>query len=144
MTYPSLRTLVTAAVAGVGLLTLAACGGEEFPDAPPVVKIKYVGMGDSYTAVAGDGPFSDAACFRSTDGYVELLAKKLGFGEQYDNVSCGGASSVELRGQQSSTGNAPQLDAITDDTEPRRPKPVFWCVPIKIASTLEDFARSIT
>lgn len=114
---PSLRTVVTAAVAVVGLIALSACGGEEFPDAPPVVKIKYVGMGDSYTAVAGDGPFSDAACFRSDDGYVELLATKLALGEQYDNVSCGGASSVDLRGQQSSTGNAPQLDAITDDTE---------------------------
>lgn len=112
-----LRTLAATAAVGVGLVGLSACGGEEFPDAPPVVETRYVGMGDSYTAVAGDGPYVNASCFRSEDGYVELLAEKLDLGAQYANVSCGGASSVDLRGQQSSTGNAPQLDALTDDTE---------------------------
>jgi hypothetical protein len=31
---------------------------------------------------------------------------------------------------------------ITLDTEPRRPKPVFWCVPTTITSTFSSRASS--
>lgn len=109
------------ASAALALLTLSACGGEGEPDVPAPTSAsgpyRYVGLGDSYTAVSGTGPFSDDACFRSDDSYPDLLAKKLGI-TAFANVSCGGASSENLTASQYPKGgkNAPQLQAVSKKT----------------------------
>ncbi|MET3962445.1 lysophospholipase L1-like esterase [Marmoricola sp. OAE513] len=76
-------------------------------------------MGDSYTAVAGDGPYRDSSCYRAFDNYPSLLAEKenlVGF----TDASCGGADSEDLENTQylpSGGANPPQLEAVTRQTK---------------------------
>ncbi|HEX4189912.1 MAG TPA: SGNH/GDSL hydrolase family protein [Marmoricola sp.] len=103
----------------VVLLALGACGR-----ATPTTHIgnsatTYVALGDSYTAVSGDGPFTNAACYRSEDDYPSLVAQKLSIGD-FEDASCGGATSADLADTQvmaSGGSNPPQLDSVTKDTK---------------------------
>jgi lysophospholipase L1-like esterase len=115
--FSSRLRAVVAACAAVGLLALAGCGGSE-PDNPPTTAAsgpaEYVALGDSYTAESGDGPYVDDPCFRATQGYPFLVAKRLGI-TSFANVSCGGATSENLTSTQYPTNgqNPPQLQAVT-------------------------------
>ncbi|MCW2784380.1 MAG: Lipase 2 precursor [Marmoricola sp.] len=116
MTIRTRRALTV--LAALALVVLSACGAPQAPPIKPVVG--YVALGDSFTAVAGTGPFTDSGCLRSDADYPALVAAKLGY-KNYDNVSCGGATSSDLTSTQfPSNGhgaNPPQLEALTKDTK---------------------------
>jgi lysophospholipase L1-like esterase len=119
------------------LLALAGCsgsgGGRPAPagasaSAPPSAKARawvpggpYAALGDSYTAglqlqPAGGGP---KGCGRSAANYPSLVAQGLGLtGDQFTDVSCSSATTVDLAGAQQVAGgpNPPQLDALGERT----------------------------
>ncbi|WP_457207670.1 SGNH/GDSL hydrolase family protein [Nocardioides sp. P5_C9_2] len=120
-------------LAGLAALVLAAtaCSGADgsagpadfvaptFGDLPS--EIDYVALGDSYSA----GPLvttvrSDpSGCVRSTDNYPAFLAGWLSV-ESYRDVTCSGAETADLTGNQQVIGGAnvaPQLDALSEDTD---------------------------
>ena len=108
---------VAVALLAACALTVSACGKKETPP-PPEQGNYYVGLGDSFTAVAGYGPFTNA-CQRSEDDYPSLVAKKLAV-TSFADVSCGGAQTVNLTQSQSITGkgvNQAQLSAVSSDTK---------------------------
>jgi lysophospholipase L1-like esterase len=110
--------LVTLLVA-VALVAITACGSTPNPQPHLTNSTRYVALGDSYTSDSGAGPFTDSACFRSSDNYPNLLARKLSITDLAD-ASCGGASSANLTEAQYPLGkgpNPPQLNAVTKDTE---------------------------
>lgn len=124
--------MISAGLLAVGACTPGADGG--LPSAPvepststPVATTSthsayetYVALGDSYTA-APYVPSTDLAdgCLRSDGNYPSLVAAELGVTELID-VSCSGAQTRHLHEPQNtfrSTRVAPQLDALTDDTD---------------------------
>ena len=100
---PARSRILSAALLAVALLALAACGAKGNPH--PKKLDAYVAMGDSYTALAGAGPFKDAACKRTTANYPSLVARDLGI-KRLSDVSCGGATSAALI-QNQNTQNPP-------------------------------------
>jgi lysophospholipase L1-like esterase len=123
------------------LLALAGCsgsgGGRPAPagasarassSGPPSAEARawvpggpYAALGDSYTAglqlrPAAGGP---KGCGRSAVDYPSLVAQGLGLtGDQFTDVSCSSATTVDLTGAQQVTGgpNPPQLDALGERT----------------------------
>ncbi len=80
------------------------------PSAPPT-SLRYVALGDSYVA-APLVPVTDVAngCFRSSNNYPSIVAKKLG--AALDDRSCIGAQSKDFTLSQF-PDVPPQLDALT-------------------------------
>jgi len=79
--------------------------------------LKYVALGDSYSAsgtVFPQDPSSPLACIRSQVSYPRLVADALG--ADFTDASCGGATTKNLY-QSQFPGIAPQLDAVTADTD---------------------------
>lgn len=88
--------------------------------------LKYVALGDSFTSsgslvgpgigmdLGTFGSSGDGACLKSTDGYPRQLAAMTGW--QLTDVSCRGAR-VPLMYQHTPQYGAPQLDAVTADTD---------------------------
>jgi len=117
--FPAARAgrAASATLIVLALLALAACGGSSNPH--PKTLDSYVALGDSYTAVAGDGPFSNAACRRAVGDYPSLVAKELGI-KNFTDASCGGASTQSLTTDQTLQTPAgttpPQLDALSAKT----------------------------
>lgn len=82
--------------------------------------VTYVALGDSAAAAplvpdAADPP----GCFRSTNDYPAVLARRIGAANFVD-VSCSGATVADItdRAQRTSGGDVPrQIEAITGDTE---------------------------
>src|SRR5690348_12714706 len=99
-------------------LALAACGVKGNPH--PKTLDSYVSLGDSYTALAGTGPFIDSACKRTETNYPHLVAKDLGI-KDFTDVSCGGATSAALTTDQAilkpRASRSPQLEALTKNTK---------------------------
>lgn len=88
--------------------------------APPAAAggpVRYVALGDSYSAASGVLPPDLTAppqCLRSTANYPHVIAAATG--AQLTDVTCGGADTGDyLAGQY--PGVAPQLDAVTADTQ---------------------------
>jgi lysophospholipase L1-like esterase len=89
------------------------------PTATPALDV-YVAMGDSYTAaplfpLVDDQVIDD--CLRSTDNYPTIVADDLGI--KVIDVSCSGASTVSIFGEQKFTTKAqpPQIDALSPATD---------------------------
>ena len=99
---------------------LVACQADDSgPGALPQDEpVDYVAIGDSYTA-APLVPNTDASdtCLRSTGNYPHLIAAELS--ARLVDVSCSGADTTDLTGQQVNHGQtkAPQLDAVTAETD---------------------------
>jgi hypothetical protein len=110
---------VTAVLVVLGLTVAAGCAKKN-PDLRPDDITRYVALGDSYTAVAGDSPVTNPACLRSNDDYPTLLADRLAITD-FQNVACAGATSAALKEtqypQNGRGSNPPQLDAVTADTK---------------------------
>ncbi|HEX4189911.1 MAG TPA: SGNH/GDSL hydrolase family protein [Marmoricola sp.] len=117
-THPRRRAGTALAGVMIVLLALSACGRAN--PHPPIKDItSYVALGDSYTAVSGEGPFTDDACKRSVSDYPSLIAKRLSISHFVD-ASCGGATSANLKQTQTIAAggsNPPQLDSVTKDTK---------------------------
>ena len=78
--------------------------------------LRYVALGDSYSAASGVLPPDPAAppsCLRSTGNYPHLIAGATG--AQLTDVTCGGADTGDFF-QPQYDGVAPQLDALSADT----------------------------
>jgi lysophospholipase L1-like esterase len=79
--------------------------------------LRYVALGDSYSAASGVLPPDPAAppqCLRSTANYSHVLAAAMG--AQLTDVTCGAAETGDFFTEQYD-GVAPQLDAGGEDTE---------------------------
>jgi lysophospholipase L1-like esterase len=103
-------------------IVLAAAGcspfadGSSSSDSPArAEKLRYVALGDSYTA-APLVPVTKVAkgCYRSTGNYPALVADKLG--ARLEDRSCGGARTTDFRNKQY-PGVAPQLTAVKPGVE---------------------------
>jgi lysophospholipase L1-like esterase len=75
--------------------------------------VHYVALGDSYTSGPGIPTQVDANCTRSNRNYPSLVAAA-GRYASFTDVSCGGATTVQM--WQAQGTNGPQLDAVTRDT----------------------------
>ena len=79
--------------------------------------IRYVALGDSYSAASGvlpPDPTAPPQCLRSLSNYPHVIAAATG--AQLTDVTCGGADTGDyVAGQY--PGVAPQLDALAPDTQ---------------------------
>ncbi len=110
------RTLacLTAAVA-VAASTVAATAPTA--TASTTQPLRYVALGDSYSAASGVLPLDPAAppqCLRSTRNYPHVIAGKTG--AALTDVTCGAAETKDYASSQS-PGVAPQLDALQKNTQ---------------------------
>jgi len=104
------RRLVPAVAAAVLTLGLAVPVDAAGP-------LRYVALGDSYSAASGTVPPDPAAppeCARSMVNYPHDIAGQLG--AQLVDVTCGGAETKDYAGSQY-PGVGPQLDALQADTQ---------------------------
>lgn len=103
---------------GLASASLSACGpGDDTADPIDPVR-KYAALGDSYTAAPGIGSSNgDDGCLRSTNNYPHLLAARLDLA--LDDVSCSGATSEAVEGQQTNGVGVldPQIEAVDANTE---------------------------
>lgn len=79
--------------------------------------LRYVALGDSYSAASGvlpPDPEAPPACMRSTGNYPHVLAAATG--AQLTDVTCGAAETGDFFSSQH-PGVAPQLDALDEDTQ---------------------------
>lgn len=79
--------------------------------------LRYVALGDSYSAASGvlpPDPEAPPACMRSTGNYPHILAAATG--AQLTDVTCGAAETGDFFSSQY-PGVAPQLDALDEDTQ---------------------------
>jgi lysophospholipase L1-like esterase len=105
------RRLASCVLAALVSLVVAA------PSAQATSSLRYVALGDSYSAASGVLPPDPAAppsCLRSTSNYPHVIAAATG-GELAD-VTCGAAETGDFFSPQYS-GVPPQLDAVGEDTE---------------------------
>lgn len=79
--------------------------------------VDYVNMGDSFSAGSGNLPLTrgfDYRCLQSSRNWAHTIASLKGY--RLTDVSCGGAQTKDFTTSQF-RGLAPQLDALSDDTE---------------------------
>jgi lysophospholipase L1-like esterase len=103
-----LAACVLTAVAG--LVVTAAPSGATTP-------LRYVALGDSYSAASGvlpPDPSAPLQCIRSLANYPHVIAGAIG--AQLTDVTCGGADTDDYFTPQHD-GVAPQLDAVTGDAQ---------------------------
>lgn len=111
----ALAVASAAAVAAAGTLVgivAAAAPASAAPDPE-----KYVALGDSYSAGSGilpPDPDAPLACLRTTLNYPHFVADRIG--ADLVDVTCGAAQTKDLTKAQY-PGVAPQLDAVTEDTD---------------------------
>ena len=109
------RTVVSllAAAAGVAAATVPAAAPSVASESP----LRYVALGDSYSAASGVLPLDPAAppsCLRSTRNYAHVVAERTA--ARLTDVTCGAAQTKDYFTSQS-PGVAPQLDALSGDTQ---------------------------
>ena len=114
---PVRRILVAAATSLVLAASVAAAavlGGTSPASAMPLAAassppVRYVALGDSYSAGTGSGPYSAAgrACERSADAFPQLWASRYA-PASFVSVACAGATTATVR--------ASQLSALTART----------------------------
>jgi lysophospholipase L1-like esterase len=109
------RRLVLPVLAAVAVvLGLAAPASATPRSSEP---LDYVALGDSYSAASGVLPPDLSAapqCLLSTRNYPHVLAARLG--ARLTDVTCGGADTTHFATAQY-PGVAPQLDALSEDTD---------------------------
>jgi len=79
--------------------------------------LRYVAMGDSYSAASGvlpPDPQADPRCLRSTSNFAHLIADKTG--ATLTDVTCGGAQTKDYF-QAQYDGVPPQLEALRKNTQ---------------------------
>jgi len=101
----------------VSVLALLATMAVVGPAAGAGAAVKYVALGDSYSAASGVLPLDTSApleCLRSSLNYPHVLAEKLG--AELTDVTCGAAETSHFSASQY-PAVAPQLDALGQDTD---------------------------
>ena len=87
------------------------------PSASASAPLRYVALGDSYSAASGvlpPDPTAPPECSRSTANYPHDIAAATG--AQLTDVTCGAADTTDFAGSQY-PGVAPQLDAVQANTQ---------------------------
>ncbi|MET9627112.1 SGNH/GDSL hydrolase family protein [Lentzea sp. NPDC006480] len=111
---------MTRRVTVVSLLT-ALIAALFAPSATAAPKYRnYVSLGDSFVS----GPFiplqrlDPLSCFKSTQNYPSVLARRLGIAN-FTDISCGGAQTKDMAGVQSGIPgqSVPQFSALKPDTD---------------------------
>jgi lysophospholipase L1-like esterase len=95
----------------------ALCWVVAAPSAQATSPLRYVALGDSYSAASGVLPPDPAAppsCLRSTSNYPHVIAAATG--ARLTDVTCGAADTEDFFTAQY-PGVPPQLDAVVADTE---------------------------
>ncbi|MEU7581380.1 SGNH/GDSL hydrolase family protein [Streptomyces sp. NPDC041068] len=118
MRMPAQHRTVAALAAVTGIAALGLGAGPAAADTPEASEpLRYVALGDSYSAGSGVLPLDPQApllCARTTKNYPHLLAASLG--AKLTDVTCGGAQTKDFTTSQY-PGVAPQFDALKNDTE---------------------------
>ncbi|MFC7304403.1 SGNH/GDSL hydrolase family protein [Streptomyces monticola] len=112
-----LAAVATAVAATAALGTAAPAHAAATDPAGAEPPLRYVALGDSYSAGSGNVPLDPSAplaCLRSTVNYPHVIAGRTA--AQLTDVTCGGAQTGHFTKSQY-PGVAPQLDAVTADTE---------------------------
>lgn len=104
-----IRHAVVSVLVLVAVLALALA-------APASGSLRYVALGDSYSAASGVLPIDLSApqCLRSTRNYPHVIAGATG--AQLKDVTCGAAETSDFFESQY-PGTAPQLEAVQQDTQ---------------------------
>ncbi len=104
-----IRHVVASALVAILALALAAPG-------QAAGTLRYVALGDSYSAASGVLPIDLSApqCLRSLRNYPHVIAGATG--AQLKDVTCGAAETSDFFESQY-PGTAPQLDAVQPDTQ---------------------------
>ena len=106
-----MRRLAACVLSALVLVLLAA------PSHASTSSLRYVALGDSYSAASGvlpPDPSAHPMCLRSTGNYPHVLAGATG--AQLTDVTCGGADTGDFFSPQYD-GVPPQLHAVGADTE---------------------------
>ncbi|MGV9885014.1 SGNH/GDSL hydrolase family protein [Streptomyces sp. NPDC003006] len=106
-----------AALAAVTAVATLGLAGPAAADADATEPLRYVALGDSYSAGSGVLPLDPKApllCARTSKNYPHLLAASLG--AKLTDVTCGGAQTKDFTAAQY-PGVGPQFDALKSDTE---------------------------
>ena len=106
------RTLASLLVGAAGVAAVAASTPSQASPGP----LRYVALGDSYSAASGVLPPDPTSplCARSTSNYPHVIAAKTG--AQLTDVTCGAAETKDFATSQY-PGVAPQLDALHQHTQ---------------------------
>ncbi len=109
--HRKLAALVLAATTAIGTATIAPAS--QAADAKP---LRYVALGDSYSAASGVLPADPTSpfCLRSTRNYPKVIAQKVG--ASLTDVTCGAAETKDFFTAQH-PDVAPQLDAVSKDAQ---------------------------
>ena len=103
-----LAAVLTVLAAAIGVVIAAPAGA--------TAGLRYVALGDSYSAASGNVPPdpSSPLCLRSTVNYPHVIAAAVH--AQLTDVTCGGAETKDYAASQY-PGVAPQLDAVQSSTQ---------------------------
>jgi lysophospholipase L1-like esterase len=107
----------TFAAACATLLATIGLVGAGAPGSQAATPLRYVALGDSYSAASGNLPPDPSAapqCLRSTVNYPHVIAGKTG--ARLTDVTCGGADTSDYFTAQYD-GVPPQLDALSKGTQ---------------------------
>jgi lysophospholipase L1-like esterase len=99
------------------VLAALVCWVVAAPSAQASPPLRYVALGDSYSAASGvlpPDPAAPPACLRSTSNYPHVIAGATG--ARLTDVTCGAADTEDFFTAQYS-GVLPQLDAVRAETE---------------------------
>ena len=108
-----MRRLAACALAAVAALT----GVVTATSAQATTPLRYVALGDSYSAASGvlpSDPTTPVQCLRSILNYPQVIAAAIG--AQLTDVTCGAADTGDYAAAQY-PGVAPQLDAVTANAQ---------------------------
>ncbi|HLM04720.1 MAG TPA: SGNH/GDSL hydrolase family protein [Blastococcus sp.] len=106
-----MRRLAACVLSAVVFVLLGA------PSSQASAPLRYVALGDSYSAASGvlpPDPTAPPECLRSTSNYPHVIAAATG--SALTDVTCGGADTTDYFEPQYD-GVPPQLDAVAPDTE---------------------------
>lgn len=104
-----------ARVLAVGAAATLAVLGVLVPATAQAASVSYVGLGDSYASGPVIPNQVDTSCTRSDHNYASLLNAANGY-SSFTDMSCGGATTVDMTQAQSGTDNPPQFNGLKPDT----------------------------
>ena len=114
--FASFTAAATALTVVTVLTALTAVVAVTAPTEAAKGPLRYVALGDSYSAASGVLPLDPTSpfCARSTANYPHLIAAKTG--ARLTDVTCGAAETKDFK-QGQYPGVAPQLDALRKGTQ---------------------------
>ncbi len=112
-----LAALLLATATVIGLGTTPPSDADQSTQARADRPLRYVALGDSYSAASGvlpPDPTAPLPCLRSTRNFAHVIAERTD--ARLRDVTCGGADTGDFFAEQH-PGVAPQLDALRKNTQ---------------------------